>query len=69
MSFLVNKKPLNFFSTLSPSINKVSLEFCHDGGQGDIFISITVFITTIVVIIIIVFIFVVIIVIINLLFY
>ena len=33
LSFLVNKKPFNFFNMLSPSMNPFSLELCDDDGE------------------------------------
>ena len=33
LSFLVNKKPFNFFTMLSPSMNTVSSEFCDGNGE------------------------------------
>ena len=37
LSFLVNKKPFNFFTMLSPSMNTVSFEFCD--GDGEVTLS------------------------------
>ena len=33
LSFLVNKKPFNFFTMLSPSMNTVSFEICDGDGE------------------------------------